>query len=383
MKLYKILLVAFVVFSLSLSAHTSIHAQTVTPPNPPITADLYVGLQGEQVASLQQFLQNLGFFTYPTVTGYYGAFTRAAVVAFQNAHGIQPVGAVGPITRAKILELSNQPTTTTAVVIPERHRSGPRPSRNTPDPVYVLDLGLAGSGNGVITSDPAGISCADDCSEEYDEDTEVTLSATAALGSTFTGWSGGGCSGTGTCIVTMTDDTTVTATFTLVTYELTVTPEGSGTGEVISDLSGINCGSECTALYEYSSVITLTAASAIGSTFTGWSGAGCSGTGTCVVTMTAARTVTATFDVVTYTVGGTVSGLSGSGLVLQINGGSNLSISADGAFTFATELPSGSPYEVTVLTQPTSPVEICNVTSGSGTIDSSNITNVSVTCAGV
>jgi len=42
----------------------------------------------------------------------------------------------------------------------------------------------------------------------------VALGATANAGSTFTGWSGGGCSGTGTCLVTLTADTNITATFT-------------------------------------------------------------------------------------------------------------------------------------------------------------------------
>lgn len=42
----------------------------------------------------------------------------------------------------------------------------------------------------------------------------MTLTATADSGSTFDGWSGGGCSGTGTCIVTLSSDTAVTASFT-------------------------------------------------------------------------------------------------------------------------------------------------------------------------
>ena len=44
----------------------------------------------------------------------------------------------------------------------------------------------------------------------------VTLTATPAAGSTFAGWSGAGCSGTGACTVTMSSDQAVTATFNVV-----------------------------------------------------------------------------------------------------------------------------------------------------------------------
>ena len=67
-----------------------------------------------------------------------------------------------------------------------------------------------------------------------------------------------------------------------------------------------------------------------------------------------------------YTIGGTISGLTGTGLVLQDNGGDNLTITGNGSFTFATALTSGSSYDVTVLTQPSSPSETCAVTDGRG-----------------
>ncbi len=81
----------------------------------------------------------------------------------------------------------------------------------------------------------------------------------------------------------------------------------------------------------------------------------------------------------TYTIGGTVSGLSGSGLVLQDNGGNNLTITANGSFTFSTAIASGGAYDVTVLTQPSSPAQLCSVTDGSGTV-TANVTSVQVTC---
>ncbi len=81
----------------------------------------------------------------------------------------------------------------------------------------------------------------------------------------------------------------------------------------------------------------------------------------------------------TYSIGGTVSGLTGTGLVLQDNGGNNLTVSANAtSFTFATPVASGGAYSVTVLTQPAG--QSCAVTNGSGTA-TANVTNVSVACS--
>src|SRR4029077_4321732 len=64
----------------------------------------------------------------------------------------------------------------------------------------------------------------------------------------------------------------------------------------------------------------------------------------------------------TVTIGGAVTGLAGTGLVLQNNGGDNLSVTATGNFTFKTAVNVGSAYAVTVLTQPSSPSQSCVVT---------------------
>jgi len=82
----------------------------------------------------------------------------------------------------------------------------------------------------------------------------------------------------------------------------------------------------------------------------------------------------------TYTVGATVSGLSGSGLALSNNGSDTLSVSANGAVTFAKSLATGSGYSVSVVTQPSSPSQTCTVTNPNGTVASINVTSVSVTC---
>ena len=79
----------------------------------------------------------------------------------------------------------------------------------------------------------------------------------------------------------------------------------------------------------------------------------------------------------TYSIGGTVSGLTGT-VVLEDNGGANLSVSANGTFTFDSLVAQGAPYDVTVQTDPSG--QTCTVANGSGTVGSANVTNVSVTC---
>lgn len=82
-----------------------------------------------------------------------------------------------------------------------------------------------------------------------------------------------------------------------------------------------------------------------------------------------------------FTVGGTVTGLAGTGLVLQNNGGNNLTVNANGAFTFTATVANGNGYNVTVATQPTAtPAQICTVTNGMGTIAGAAVTNVVVEC---
>lgn len=78
----------------------------------------------------------------------------------------------------------------------------------------------------------------------------------------------------------------------------------------------------------------------------------------------------------TYTVSVSVSGLAGS-VVLQNNGGNNLTVGANGNATFTTALATGSAYAVTVLTQPSG--QTCTVTSGGGTIAAANV-SISINC---
>jgi hypothetical protein len=83
----------------------------------------------------------------------------------------------------------------------------------------------------------------------------------------------------------------------------------------------------------------------------------------------------------TFTIGGEVNGLEGSGLVLQNNTGDDLVIDGNGEFNFPTALTDGNEYSVTVKTQPTNLVQTCSVSSGSGTLEGADVTNVSVACS--
>ena len=98
---------------------------------------------------------------------------------------------------------------------------------------YILTVTKAGNGNGTVMSSPAGINCGSDCSETYAKVQKVKLTARADAGSVFTGWSGGGCSGTGICTVTVDDVITVTATFTLKIPDISVAQTSLDFGSVM------------------------------------------------------------------------------------------------------------------------------------------------------
>ncbi|HEY2749325.1 MAG TPA: beta-propeller fold lactonase family protein [Polyangia bacterium] len=84
------------------------------------------------------------------------------------------------------------------------------------------------------------------------------------------------------------------------------------------------------------------------------------------------------------TVSGTVTGLAASPVVLQNNGGDDLTVNASGAFIFTTPLADGDSYDVSILTQPSSPPQICTVSNGKGTIvGGASVSSVAVRCAPV
>jgi hypothetical protein len=103
---------------------------------------------------------------------------------------------------------------------------------------FTVSVALGGNGVGTVTSNPAGIDCGSTCSVTFVNGTIVSLAASPASGSTFSGWSGA-CSGAGACSVAMNADQSVTATFNVApppdfsltskSGSLTVHPGGQGT----------------------------------------------------------------------------------------------------------------------------------------------------------
>ena len=144
---------------------------------------------------------------------------------------------------------------------------------------FVLSIGTVGSGT--VSANPLPVG------GTYGAGTVVTLTATPATNFQFTGWSGA-CTGS-SCILTMDAAKSVTATFTLKQFALTLTTVGNGT--ITANPAPVG------GTYGAGTSVALTAVPGAGSQLSGWSGA-CTGTGACNVTMDAAKSVTATFTAV-------------------------------------------------------------------------------------
>jgi hypothetical protein len=168
---------------------------------------------------------------------------------------------------------------------------------------FFLTLEKAGTGEGTVTSSPAGINCAAACfvdEAEYLEGTKVVLIATASAGSVFEGWSGCVSNPTPTkCEVTISEGIYVEAEFNeMEKFPLVV--EKLGTGTVTSSPTGINCDTACLlgeAEYFVGTKVVLTASPGPGSVFTGWTGCDANPSVTkCEVTISEEIYVEAEFD---------------------------------------------------------------------------------------
>jgi len=185
----------------------------------------------------------------------------------------------------------------------------------------VLTVAKTGAGSGTVTDGAGSIDCGTTCSAHYTRSTNdpvVTLTATPNATSVFAGWTGASCPGTGTCTVTLSAATTVTAQFNLMQATLNVNLRALGSalaGTITSSPAGIRCsatGGICTttASFNLGSTVTLTVGGAAASTaLSSWQPTSCKGS-TCSVVMTSSQTVsyTATANNIVFATSSTYTG---------------------------------------------------------------------------
>jgi hypothetical protein len=170
-------------------------------------------------------------------------------------------------------------------------------------------LTITKTGLGKVTSDPTGLRCgvsANPCQAWFGTGKVVKLTARAADGWAFSGWSGDCASATTrTCKLSMAVNRTVGVTFVQL-HKLTVDPKGPG--KVTSSPDGIRCGDDCTEKFRDGTEVTLDAQPNDGAILQAWGGA-CAGQATptaCVLEMTSSMSVDATFVNATATATGTM-----------------------------------------------------------------------------
>ena len=247
--------------------------------------------------------------TSPTITGFTptsGSVGTSVAISGTNFTGATAVAFNG-------VSASFTVTSDTAIeaTVPEGATTGPLSvttpggtptSTNNFTVQETLTAMNAGTGSGIITADSGPLNCGATCSASYEYGTVVTLTATPATGSTYTGWSGCDAVSGATCTVSMNAPRLVIATFTLQTFTLSVSKASLliGDGTVTSSSNPdspdqIDCGPTCSASYGYGTVVTLTATPGFLSIFDSWNDCDTVSDTICTVTVNAARSVTANF----------------------------------------------------------------------------------------
>jgi uncharacterized repeat protein (TIGR02543 family) len=188
---------------------------------------------------------------------------------------------------------------------------------------HTLTTSANPSAGGSVSANPAP-----NCNNgtQYSYGTVVTLTANPSTGYVFSSWSGSATGTTNPTTVTMTATRVVTADFTPMCYSLTKTSNPAAGGSIgASPAPNCNGGTQ----YSAGTVVTLTAVSNSGYSFTSWSGSATGTANPTTVTMSANRSVTANFGAACYTLtvtpnpaaGGTV----GASPAPNCNGGTQYS----------------------------------------------------------
>jgi hypothetical protein len=207
----------------------------------------------------------------------------------------------------------------------------------------LLTVTKGGNKQGRVTAN--GLTCSGDtCTGTYTGGASVTLTATAATGSYFYGWTGCDSVSGNNCTVAMTADKSISANFASTSAQLTVTKGGNKQGTVAAN--GLTCsGDTCTGTYTVGASVTLTATAATGSYLNGWTGCDSVSGNSCTVAMTADKSISANFAStpalaqLTVTKGGNKQGtVTANGLTCSGNtctgtypGGASVTITATAA----------------------------------------------------
>jgi Divergent InlB B-repeat domain len=152
-------------------------------------------------------------------------------------------------------------------------RTSSQTSRLTVNLVQAVTA--VGTGQGSVTSSPAGINCGTACIANFTTGATVTLKATPASGSVFSGWTGDTDCSDG--ILNMNSSKSCTASFSIKGNKLNINMKGGGKGRVTGSHGSIDCVTDCSVNFPAPTHVSLRAVPAPGSTFVGWSGdPGCS-----------------------------------------------------------------------------------------------------------
>jgi uncharacterized protein (TIGR02145 family)/uncharacterized repeat protein (TIGR02543 family) len=179
---------------------------------------------------------------------------------------------------------------------------GTEPPPNIPDPTYTLTVSASPSNGGTVSTNPYKTS--------YNANENVYVTAEAAEGYKFVGWSSASASKDKSVTITMNGDKALIAMFEILTYTLTVSANPSNGGSVSRNPDWPN--------YSHGTAVTVTATANSGYRFTGWSDASTSESPGVAITMDGHKTLTANFQqITTYTV--SFSANSGNGTVSSLS----------------------------------------------------------------
>lgn len=198
---------------------------------------------------------------------------------------------------------------------------------------FSVTISKTGTGSGTVTG--TGINCGADCTETFNEGTTATFTAATDTDSTFNSWTGCSVVNGNQCTVTMTEDKSVVAMFTLNQHILTATKTGSGAGTLTA--SGLSCnGTTCSGTYNYGDTVNIAAAADSGSVFNEWTGCDSVTDTVCTILITGDRSVTASFSV-QYTLALTFEG-TGDGRIMSAPSGINCEPTCSNTFVVGTNI---------------------------------------------